>query len=108
MTQRLSRWLRTACVVAAVAALGSRCVVDGGGYYGGGGAPEYYEPSGVVYGGWGPNYHVAPWRDDGRHVRPDHPERGGALPHHAFRSAPESHSIPSIPSRGRADGGGRR
>jgi hypothetical protein len=79
----------------------SGCVatVGGGGYgYGDnvGVGLDYYEPYGTVYGGWGRGYHVGPTRGD----------RGGdrGNPHggsHPYRSAPASHSAPSIPSRSR-------
>ncbi len=61
--------------------------------YGGG----YYE-SNVEYGGWGPGYRVGPGRRGDR--REDH---GGGAPH-AYRSAPEGRSAPSLPSGGRGGG----
>lgn len=76
----------------------SGCVVADGGYgYGGGGVGvgvDYYEPYGAIYGGWGPGYRVGPYRDGGRS------DRGGGRAH-AYRSAPASRSMPSIPSRSR-------
>ncbi len=95
----------TAAVIGLFAILASGCVVQGGGYggggYGGGGAAYgvgYYQPSGVVYGGWGSGYEVAPFRGgDHRPVA-----GGGGARSHAYRSAPASRSIPSIPSRSRA------
>src|ERR1700690_311661 len=83
----------------------SGCVVAGGGYgydsgVGVGIGLDYTEPYGAVYGGWGPGYAVGPVRGGG--YRPD---RGGGHPApHAYRSAPVSHSIPSIPSRSRSGG----
>jgi len=104
VTPSLSRWLKTACLLGAIAALGSGCVVADGGYYDGGAAPyypDYYEPYGAIYGGWGPDYHVGPSRGGGANFGPGRP--GG----HAFRSAPGGRSIPSIPSGSRSGGGGR-
>ena len=110
------------------------CAVDGATYGGaayGGGAydygPDYYEPNGYDYGGWGDGYFVGPYREwgrggfahrDGGIVR--HDEGRGGFDHrgggrgpaaaHAFRSAPASHGMPSIPSGARGGGphGGRR
>jgi hypothetical protein len=83
----------------------SSCIVAGGGGYGyddgvGIGA-GYYEPYGVDYGGWGHGYEVAPFRGgDHRPTRGD----GDHAPAHAYRSAPASRSMPSIPSRSRSGG----
>lgn len=85
----------------------SGCVVPVGGYESGYGYDggvgiglDYYEPYGTVYGGWGPGYHVAPYR--GGEQRRDY---GGGRPvSHAYRSAPASHSMPSIPSHSRSGG----
>ena len=76
------------------------CVVPDGG----GGWPGYYEPAGVVYGGWGPGYLVGPvggggYRGGGR--------GGFGGGQHAFRAAPASHAAPSIPGA-RGGGGGAR
>jgi len=71
------------------------CVVAGGGYDGDGGAAYvggYYEPSGYVYGGWSPGYHVGPPRGGER------PPEGSS---HHDRSGPSSHPAPSIPTRHR-------
>ena len=98
MTAAPSRWSATALVVVASVLLTFGCVVDGGEpAYGVG----YYEPAGVPYGGWGVGYDVAPFHDR------DHPRFVGAGPPHAFRPAPASRSIPSIPSRPRPGGGPR-
>ncbi|MDR3387974.1 MAG: hypothetical protein P4L92_13075 [Rudaea sp.] len=94
--------------VALCAALSSGCAVSGGGYgygYEGGGVSvglDYYEPYGGYYGGWGPGYRVGPVRG-GDHRRD---ARGGST-QHAYRSAPASHSAPSIPSRPHSSGGSR-
>ncbi|MGO9445476.1 MAG: hypothetical protein ACLPXB_11950 [Thiobacillaceae bacterium] len=87
----------------------SGCVVPGGGYgYDNGGGVDigvdYTEPYGAVYGGWGPGYAVGPVRG-GNYS----PERGGGQPaQHAYRSAPASHSMPSIPTGSRSGGSRRR
>jgi hypothetical protein len=75
------------------------CISGAGG--GDGYGVGYYEPYGGDYGGWGSGYRVAPYRDH------DHHGAGGGRhsASHAYRSAPASHAIPSIPSGG---GGGRR
>jgi hypothetical protein len=89
--------------LAALGLLGllAACVVgaydDGGGY-----GPGYYEPAGAVYGGWGPDFAVAPYR--GGH--PFYDDRGN----HPFRAAPAGRGIPSLPRGGHAApgrGGGR-
>jgi len=102
----LLRWLGTLIfvVLTLTVLLLSGCFFPDGGYYDGGDiGPGYYEPSGVLYGGWGPGYYVAPYRDGDHHqVR-----SGGS---HAFarpyRSEPASHPIPSIPSESHRGGGG--
>ncbi len=57
---------------------------------------DYYEPYGAYY-GWGPGYRVGPYRGGSDY-------HGGGPAGHAYRSAPASRSMPSIPSRA---GGGR-
>ena len=103
MTNLLLRWSTIAAVVGPLALMASGCVVSDGGYgYASGpslGGAGYYEPYGVDYGGWGPGYHVGPSRDGGH--RSDRGGGGGASAH-AYRSAPASHSMPSIPSRSRS------
>jgi len=77
-----------ACAVTGVGVDGT----VGVGYVGG-----YYEPEGYVVGGWGPGYHVGPWRGGGH---PDyHGSPGGRAP--AYRPAPAGRSAPSIPGRSR-------
>jgi hypothetical protein len=96
----LLRRLVLAFVVLILTVLLSGCFFPGGGYYDGEDiGPGYYEPYGVVYGGWGPDYHVAPFRG-GEHQRPT--SGGGHTPTRAYRSAPASHSMPSIPSKSRS------
>ncbi|HWA79683.1 MAG TPA: hypothetical protein VG848_05155 [Acetobacteraceae bacterium] len=68
------------------------CVVPGGGY---GYDLGYYEPAGINYGGWSTGYDVGPvW---GRDVHGYY--GGGHPPPRAYRPAPASHPVPSIPSR---------
>ena len=105
----LLRWSAIAFVIGLFTVLSPGCAVYGGGYGyddGVGIGLDYYEPYGgwgPGYDGWGPGYYVGPFRD-GAH-RPD--RGGGHPPPHAHRSAPASHSVPSIPSRSRS-GGSRR
>jgi len=105
----LLRWLGLAFVVLMLTVLLSGCVLTGGeyGYYDDGGdiGVTYYEPSVVEYGGWGPSYQVAPFRgDEHRHDVEHHTTSGGGHAERAYRSAPASHSMPSIPSRSRSGG----
>lgn len=100
------RWSVRVFVVGTLTGLSTACVLSDGGYGygyddGGGYGAAYYEPYGVEYGGWGPGYHVAPFRGGGDH-RPI--GGGGHEATHAFRSAPASRSVPSLPAHG---GGGR-
>ena len=99
----LLRWSAIAFAIGLFTVLASGCVVTGGGYGyddGVGIGLDYYQPYGAVYGGWGPGYRVGPIRDG--YQRPD---RGGGQPApHAYRSAPASRSMPSIPSRSRSGG----
>ena len=104
MTASLSRWSAPAFVIGLFAVLASGCVVPGGGYGEAGYGVDYYEPYGIDYGGWGPGYYVAPYRD-----RDHHPEgREGRESRPAYRAAPPSHAIPSLPSGSRSSGGGGR
>jgi hypothetical protein len=81
---------------------------DGGGYDGTVGYDAgYYEPYGVDYGGWGSGYEVGPYYDGGGRYRDGGraEDRGGrAAAQHAYRSAPSSHAMPSIPSGPRGGG----
>jgi hypothetical protein len=93
--------LSASVAIGVFASLSSGCIATVGGYgYDGndGVGVGYYEPAGVVYGGWGGGYRVGPYRG-GEH----RPGPGG---NHAYRSAPASHVAPSIPSQSR--GGGSR
>jgi len=96
----LGRLLTLAFVVGTLTFLLSGCIATGGYYDDGGIGAVYYEPPDVVYGGWGPGYHVAPYRGD--HHRS--PSEGGHAAERAYRSAPPSHSVPSIPSKPRPGG----
>src|ERR1700733_15459258 len=85
------RWLWSA-LGGAVIVLLQGCFAGGGGYYDGGGVDvaygaDYYEPSGYVYGGWGPGYRVGP-------------PRGGVR-------GPGGRAAPSIPHAARGGGGHR-
>jgi hypothetical protein len=97
----LLRWSALSFVVGTFTVLTAGCVLYDSGYYDDGGADAaYYEPYGVVYGGWGPGYHVAPYRGEGHR-----PSGGNShAPAHAYRSAPASRSMPSLPSRSRSGG----
>jgi hypothetical protein len=98
----LLRWLAIAFVIGLFTVLSPGCAVYGGGYGYDGGVGiglDYYEPYGA-YGGWGPGYYVGPFRDGAHRL-----DRGGGHPPpHAYRSAPASHPMPSIPSRSRSGG----
>jgi len=93
-------WLALAFVVWTLTILLPGCILPGGGYYDSGGiGAAYYEPSGVDYGGWGSGYQVAPFRGG------DHRPTGGSHASvRAYKSAPASHSMLSIPSRSRSGG----
>jgi hypothetical protein len=97
----LLRWLALVFVGLTLTILLFGCVFPGGGYeYDDGGAigAAYYEPYGVDYGGWGPGYHVAPYRGG------DHRPAGGGGHARAYKPAPASRSVPSIPSHSRSSG----
>jgi hypothetical protein len=73
------------------------CLVPDVGYVGGA-----YEPTGYVYGGWGPGYHVGPpphGRERGERGGERRPEQAKPSPPRAYRPAPPSREVPSIPSR---------
>jgi hypothetical protein len=104
MNTLLVRWSAVALVLGLFAALSSGCVVPGDGYgYGYDNGPNidigvgYYEPYGDYYGGWGSGYRVGPTRGD--NYRPDY---GGRATPHAYRAAPISRPVPSIPARRRS------
>ena len=79
-----------------LALLAFGCMAEGS-YYG----ADYYGAYPVQYGGWRPTYYVAPYYP---RVHPRF-EHGGHEPHHAYRPAPASRPIPSIPSHPRPAGG---
>ena len=98
---RWLHWLALAFVLCTLTVLLYGCIVPGGGYGyddGGGIGGAYYEPFGFDYGGWGHDYQVAPFR--GGDHRPA--SGGGHASAHSYRSAPASHSMPSIPSHSRS------
>lgn len=102
----LLRWLLLLFAILTLTVLLPGCVTTVGdyGYYDEGYSGEtYYEPSVVEYGGWGPNYYVAPFRGgDHHHEGERHIDRGSGHAARAYKSAPASHSVPSIPSRSRS------
>ena len=108
MKTRIWRWI----VIALLVAVSSSCAVSGGGYgYNGNYGTSmdigvgYYEPFGGSYGGWGPGYNVGPFRGGDHRSDSFNMHRGRSL-QRAFRPAPSSHSMPSIPSRGANRNGG--
>ncbi len=105
------RSARLAGLLALVTVLLCGCVATVGGYgYGEGAAivPDYYEPYGAVYGGWAPEYYVAPFRGGDRRFERGEERRAGRnerpSPTRAYRGAPASRAIPSIPSAPRSGG----
>jgi len=96
------RWSALAIEVGMLTVLSAGCVLSGGVGYDDGGVvgAAYYEPAGVVYGGWGPGYRVAPYRGDGHRTTGE----GGRAPVHAYRPAPASRTMPSLPSHSRSGG----
>ena len=95
----------SAAIIGLVVIVAAGCAVDGVGYGGAGYAygADYYEPYGVDYGGWGDGYFVGPYREGGGYRGGFGGGRSGG---HAYRSAPASHGMPSIPSGARGGGGG--
>jgi hypothetical protein len=82
----------------------SACTVVGDGFAGNGNVGvglDYYEPLGFDFGGWGPGYGIGPYHDGSHRFE----SRGSGSAGHAYRSAPSSRAIPSIPSQGRLGGG---
>ena len=84
-------WSAFAFGVVLLTTVSSGCTVSGGYGY----DAAYYQRAGYNYGGWGPNYAVAPVRVE---VREDghHDEHGGARP------------VPSIPSDSHSHGSRER
>ena len=87
----LLRWLVLAFVVGTLTVLSAGCILSDGGYgYDDGGrgvGADYYEPYGADYGGWGPGYHVAPFRGGG------HRRTGGGG--HALRMLIDPRLLPA-------------
>ena len=104
MRAALARRSGAAFVIAMLAVVVSGCVVPGG-YVGGGYGIGYYQPAGIAYGGWAQGYQAAPFRAGNYH--PPAPPRGHAPPH-AYKSAPPSRNVPSIPSGSPPAGHGHR
>lgn len=103
----LARLLPRLLMVGVLMTMVVGCVAEG--YYGGGPGYDlgYYGGYGVDYGVWGPTYGVAPFY---RARSYDHYRGGfaygGRAGTHAFRSAPGSRPMPSIPSAPRGGGHG--
>lgn len=77
------------------------CVATGGVYYEGG---DYYGPYGYDYSGWGPDFYVVPFHEEHHHGDEHRSHVEGRHDERVYRSAPASHSIPSIPSRSHSGG----
>jgi hypothetical protein len=108
VTISLLRRSATALVLGGLIALPSACVAPGPGSGPAyddnmGVGVDYYEPYGYDYGGWDSGYAVGPYRDHGHNGEPG---RGNPGPH-SYRSAPASHSMPSMPSASRSGGSHR-
>jgi hypothetical protein len=100
MNTLLARWSVIALLLGLFTVLSTGCVVPGNGYgYDTrvGVGVGYYEPYGSYYGGWGPGYYVGPIY--GSNYRPDHSRQTP----HAYKPAPASRPVPSIPARRRSD-----
>jgi len=104
MSAPLGRWAVRALGIVLLA-WPSGCAVTGEGYVGG-----VYEEPGYDFGDWGAGYWVGPPR--GREHRDEHhdehrvdgggvrrPEPARPAPPHAYRSAPATRPVPSIPTR---------
>ena len=107
MIAQLMRLSGGAAVVGAIIFFSPGCAVYDDGTYGyDSGASvgvglDYYEPFGFGYGPWGQDYQVGPYRGGDRR-----PQRGANAPGHSYRPAPNTHSVPSIPSSPRSHGAG--
>lgn len=106
MNSLFLRWPVTAFAIGLFALLLAGCVTGGYGY----GATPGYDlgyyggPSVANYGGWRPGYQVAPYHNGGYHPV----YHGGPAPAvHAYRPAPPSRPMPSIPTASRGHVGGR-
>jgi hypothetical protein len=107
MSPSLSRRPVTALAIGLFALLPAGCVADGYGY-GYDAAPAYGvgyygAPYVANYGGWQSGYQVAPYHNGGYHPAYN---RGAVPAAHAYRSAPASRPMPSIPTASRGSGGG--
>jgi hypothetical protein len=105
MTAIRRRWpllLLGAFVLAAVAFMSPIGCVASAGVYAGDYDGDYYygAPGYVVYDGWGPTYHVGPPRGDHDHHDDHHDGHGsGHQAPPAYRPAPPSRAVPSIPTQ---------
>ena len=107
MSRLLSRRPVIASAVGLFALLPAGCVAGGYGY-GYDAAPAYGvgyygAPYVANYGGWQSGYQVAPYHNGGYHPVYN---RGPAPAAHAYRSAPASRPMPSIPTASRGPAGG--
>jgi hypothetical protein len=113
MSPLRARWPVRGLMAAFCALIVWGCAVTDVGYAPGydAGWPGYYEPTGGLYGGWGPGFQVGPYYGGGifRRGGGGGPAwRGGDGGHHAYRAAPGSQPMPTIPSGGRGGAGRRR
>ncbi len=88
-------WSAGALWIGFLALISSGCAVSGGGY---GYDAQYYQSYGYNYGGWGPQYTVAPVRVD-VHDGDHHDEHGGGQQEHGG-----GRPVPSLPPPGHAGG----
>lgn len=105
----LRRWPLLLLAVLALALVSftplAGCVASAGAYVGDYDGEYYYDAPGyVIYDDWGPTYRVGPPREDHDHHgnRDDHHD--GHVPeghpgHPAYRPAPTSRAVPSIPTQ---------
>lgn len=87
------------CGMLLLALLCNGCVVPGDRYNSGriSYGVDFYEPYGQDYGGWGPGYMVGPPRNGDRHFTTRHFSPSP----HAYRPAPLSRPLPSLPTHSR-------
>jgi hypothetical protein len=113
MKTSLLRWSAFTLAAGAWTLLSAGCIMSDGGYgYDDGGyaGPGYYDSFGVDYGGWGPGYHVAPFRGgdhhrDGGGRDGGGRDGGGHTGGPSYHPAPASRPTPSLPHGGGGHGG---